>query len=155
MSSVRYHPPAVQYQLRPPQAPLRVVVCLWLLAAGLLVVWQWRTGPMPLAVRLGGGLCWVAAGLSIWQGARRAAKGLLAWDGGACWWQPAADGEWLLVQQLQLRMDLQSAMLLAWRSEGGWQYGWLMQASEPWRWGDWRRAVYSATTVVRTEHSRA
>jgi hypothetical protein len=45
-------------------------------------------------------------------------------------------------------------VLLAWRGTGGrWQHAWLLQRSVPWRWGDWRRAVYSAATVFRQTES--
>ena len=155
MGAARYLPPAVRYPLAFPRGPLWVAAGLWVLAAALLLAWQWVGGAVPWAVRLGGWLSWVLAGWAIQQGARGVAQGQLFWDGGAWWWQAPGAPEWQAVQQLRLRMDAQSALLLAWRSECGLQYGWLEQDAEPWRWGDCRRAVYSAATVSGTAPDRA
>lgn len=150
MASLRYQPPAVEYTLAQPWLVVLLMRGLWMVAAALLCAWLMGTGPLPVMVKVVGGLLWCGAGMAVWRSQPGVAQGLLRWDGGAWWWRPLGDMEWQPLELLQVHWDGQAAMLLQWRTATGRRhYGWVERRSAPWRWGDWRRAVYSATTVSR------
>lgn len=155
MTSPRYQPPAVRFPVRRPDAPLALGLLVWLAGAVLLGAWRVSSGPVPVWVPWAGGLGWLGAGWALLHSWRTAARGQLWWDGGAWWWSGAGD-EWLALASVQVRMDAQTAMWLAWRSAEGWvQQVWVARSSDPVRWGDWRRAVYSAATVSHMAGNRA
>lgn len=154
MPSAHHLPPAVRYPVERQRLPGYLGGLLWLLAAAVLLAWWRHSAPQPIGVLGVAGMLWLAAGGAQVHAWRTAPQGLLQWDGGAWWWQAQGDVEPQPLQVLQLRIDLQTAVLLAWRgTDGRWQHAWLLQRSAPWRWGDWRRAVYSAATVFRQTES--
>ena len=156
MASSRYQPPAVRYPVQRPHGPFCAGLAVWLCAAGLLGAWWAGSGPLAPGVLAMGWLLWLGAGGGLLYSWHAAAQGVLWWDGGAWWWQPAGAAQWQALDLVQVRMDAQSAMWLAWRPVGGRvRYLWVAQAGDPWRWGDWRRAVYSAATVSRMAGNRA
>ena len=154
MPSAHHLPPAVRYPVERHPAPWLALGLLWLLAAVLLLAWWGQGGAQPVGVLGAAGVMWLLAGGAQLHAWRTAPQGALQWDGGAWWWQSQGEAEPQQLQALQLRIDLQTTVLLAWRSaDGRWHHGWLHQRSAPWCWGDWRRAVYSAATVFRQAES--
>lgn len=155
MASLRYQPPAVRYPVLAPRWPVRLGACLWVLEGGVLLAWQLLAGPVPWLGLLLGWLVWVGVGALWWRHVRQMPQGRLQWDGGAWWWWPQSGAESLLLQSVQVRLDLQSAMWVAWQTmDGAWQSSWLLAGSDAAIWGDWRRAVYSAATVSALKQER-
>lgn len=155
MASIRYQPPAVRYPVPGLRWPLRLGAALWALEGGLLLAWQLWAGPLGWAVVALGWAQWIAVGGIWWRSAGRMPQGLLQWDGGAWWWWPQNGAEPQPLQAMQVRLDLQTAMWVAWQGmDGAWQSGWLQASSDGACWGDWRRAVYSAATVSPLREER-
>ncbi|MDR3005712.1 MAG: hypothetical protein LBV14_15940 [Acidovorax sp.] len=155
MASLRYQPPAVRYPAPVPRWLLWLGMALWLLEAVLLLLWQLLAGPLAWTVVLPGWLCWAGVGLVWWRSLRSVPQGALQWDGGAWWWWPQSGAEPIPLQAVQVRLDLQSAMWIAWQAaDGVWRFSWLQARSDAAIWGDWRRAVYSAATVSAFQQER-
>lgn len=109
------------------------ILALWVLVSS---AWGWR-----FAVSLLVAVCTGAAAFLNWQ---TRCNGQLAWDG-ECWhWDTPGD---LLVAQestLSVIADVQSGLLLLFETEGNTKrWLWVEQVSQPERWMDLRRAVYS------------
>lgn len=154
MPSAHHLPPAVRYPVERRLGPWLVAGALWWCAAALLLAWWGQGGASSAGALAAAGALWLLAGGAQVHAWRSAPQGQLQWDGGAWWWQAQGAVEAQQLQALQLRIDLQTVLLLAWRTaDGRWHHGWLHQRSAPWSWGDWRRAVYSAATVFRQAES--
>ncbi|WP_325345141.1 hypothetical protein [Xylophilus sp.] len=93
-----------------------------------------------------GWLTW-AIGLAWWLAAwRRSPRGQLAWTGAQWRWQPGSMPAGESAGQLAVRLDAQRFLLAAWQPlDGGGPacWFWLERRSDPGRWPDLRRAVYS------------
>jgi toxin CptA len=71
----------------------------------------------------------------------RSPAGVLCWDGLAWTWQGPRSSD---AGRPQVALDLQSRLLLQWRSDGGGKrWFWLARASDSAHWEALRRAVYS------------
>ena len=155
MASLRYQPPAVRYPAPVPRWPLYLGVVVWGAEGGLLVAWQLLSGPVTWMWVVLAWLVWVGVGLLWWRQLRRLPRGQLQWDGGAWWWWPQDGAEPLSLQVVQVRLDLQQAMWVAWQTtDEVWRFSWLQARSDTAIWGDWRRAVYSAATVSAFQQER-
>nr|WP_116605868.1 hypothetical protein [uncultured Albidiferax sp.] len=132
--------PSVSYPVGRSRFLAHVQLVLWLLGAATVAAWcaqvdmlGWRQ-----ALALASLVC---TGAFAWRGWRRMPVGGLYWDGQQWFWTGA--GEPLAVT-LQLHLDWQRYMLLSCQPPGAaLRWCWVEQASQPQRWRDLRRAVYS------------
>ena len=121
----------------------------WL--AGLAAALAWTLYDPAAGWRQGLAFALLAAcgafALAAW---RRSPVGTLAWDG----------GEWHFVQReqrlagrIELRIDLQARLLLAWvPAQGRTRHLWLERKLAPERWDALRRAVYSRACNDAAQH---
>lgn len=154
MTSPRYLPPAVRFPVYRPPGVLALGLLVWAASAALLWAWRANSGPVSGWVPWAGWVLWLAAGAALLYSWHVAPQGHLWWDGGAWWWRRLGQ-DWLALTEVQVRMDAQTVMWLGWRSPQGRHQAWVAQGSDPVRWGDWRRAVYSTATVSRMAGNRA
>lgn len=141
--------PSVSYPVGRSRFALACLGCLWLAGAAAAVAWWlqapgvgWRQALVLLAVLAGGLLA--AAG---WQ---RSAQGTLAWDGGGWRWEEAGpqEGATMRAGRPQVALDLQSRLLLRWRSDdASVRWLWLERDSAAAHWEALRRAVYSRAST--------
>jgi toxin CptA len=86
-----------------------------------------------------------ACGALAARGWRRSARGVLQWNGLVWEWE---EGTTVDTGQPRIALDLQSHLLLRWRSAGGaHRWLWARQESAPADWAALRRAVYSRATA--------
>ncbi len=116
---------------------LLLVVCL--LGCGVTLLWWVQVHPsLPRLVAVSGVflVATVLAGRSWW----RTPSGVLVWDGehwsGPGTRQPSE-------AQPDAAIDVQRGLLLHWREANPSRWIWLDRASDPQRWDNLRRAVYS------------
>jgi hypothetical protein len=109
------------------------VLALWVLVSS---AWGWR-----FAVALLVAVCTGAAALLSWQ---NRCSGQLGWDG-ECWhWDTLGDLPKAEESTLSVIVDVQSGLLLLFETAGNTKHWlWVEQVSQPERWMDLRRAVYS------------
>ena len=132
--------PSVSYPVGRSRFLARVQGSLWLLGAATVAAWcaqvdtlGWRQA-LALASL-------VFAGTLAWQSWRRMPVGGLHWDGQQWFWTDAGEPS---AVALELHLDWQRYMLLSCQSPGAaLRWCWVEQASQPQRWRDLRRAVYS------------
>jgi len=132
--------PSVSYPVGRSRFALGALAAVWLCGLAMALLWTlqadapgWRQALAFGAVGVGG----LAAGRA-WL---RSPSGQLAWDGGGwCWEQEVGHPE--------ITLDLQSRMLLRWRSDAG-AVRWLMpqRNAAPAHWDALRRAVYSPAST--------
>ncbi|MES2936478.1 MAG: hypothetical protein V4864_02275 [Pseudomonadota bacterium] len=144
--------PSVTYPVGRCRFAAVLAATLWCAGALVLAAWLaqtpgpgWRHGLAAAALAVGAALAWAA-----WL---RGARGVLAWDGGQWWWEPARHGQRSPAPQqggdIRVRLDLQRWLLLAWRGgPPGPNWLWLERERAPLHWDALRRAVYSR---ARTE----
>jgi hypothetical protein len=123
----------------------------WLLLAAAALAWglqsdvtPWRIAGMSGAV--------VLAGWIVWRDGRRMpGDGRLRWDG-AHWWvrMTPGDDEALLAAPPRVGLGASRWLLLGWREASGGPLRWAfaLEAAQPARWRDLRRAVYSARPEI-------
>ncbi|MBC7604803.1 MAG: hypothetical protein H7255_19375 [Ramlibacter sp.] len=134
-----HNAPPVTYPVGRSRFPGVLSLSLWVLGAVVALLWWigvddhgWRGAVIALALCASG----VVAGLGWW----RTPTAELHWSGDNWSWTEAGktrDGA------VATRLDLQRWMLLAFEAPGASRWLWLERASEPARWDDLRRAVYS------------
>ncbi|HSV78048.1 MAG TPA: hypothetical protein VLK85_02440, partial [Ramlibacter sp.] len=131
--------PSVSYPVgRSRFAGLLLLAC-WLAGALALLLWSWQSEATGWRQALGLGSC-VLVGLLAARSWLAARAGQLSWDGETWSWSAAtlpAGGT------VEVSLDLQHVMLLRWHGGGAAQWLWPEKASQPGRWDDLRRAVYS------------
>lgn len=138
-------PPAVSHPVGRSSGLLLLLGGLWLpgaLAAALFLSpalegeLRWPALGVLLLSLLGGAL----ALLAFWW---RQRPGLLSWDGAQWSWHEASAARPLTALRLQVRLDLQRALLLRVRgphAASGWL--WVQQGADPGRWHLLRCALY-------------
>ena len=135
-----HNAPSVSYPVGRSRFLARLQCVLWLLGVVAVAAWFWQLGALgwrqmlaAVGVALAG---WVA--MQSWW---RMPSGFLRWDGQQWFWM--GSGEPCEVR-IHVHLDLQRHLLLSLRSQSGVQlWCWVEQASQPQRWDDLRRAVYS------------
>ncbi|MBT9514001.1 MAG: hypothetical protein IV104_16805 [Acidovorax sp.] len=139
-------PPAVQYPLRRSLALGAVLVGLLLAGAGVLAAWVLGGVRSPLVVGTAAAGLWLTAAACALHFWLRQFVGVLRWDGQAWTQEGGPEGKifWALSRPPEVILDLQThlwvrAFPLGHR--GIWL--WLERSSQPERWMDMRRAVYS------------
>jgi len=140
------HPPAVQYPLQR-SAVLGALLVFWLLGSAMVLA-AW----VVLGARSAWAAGWVAAGLWLlalsgalhfWLGQF---SGLIHWDGQAWALETSRPGaiSWPLSGPPEVLLDMQTQLWLCVRPmERRRIWLWLERSSQPERWLDLRRAVYS------------
>lgn len=134
------HAPALQYPVTGAYLLRRATLCAVALVALILLAWVWQlpalgvSAPLLSAVWMLYGLCVSVAIRFVW----RMPQGRLQWDGAAWQWCDQCK------EALHVHCDIQVCMLLSLRARGhGHIWLWLERRTDPARWGDLRRAVYS------------
>ena len=120
-----------------------LLLACWGAGAGVLTLWV-LAGPV-LGLRSAAGLLLAACtGAAAWVSWQTRRNGHVAWDG-ECWhWDAGDDMSSSEESKLSVVADIQSALLLSFEAEGrAKQWLWVDRASQPERWMDLRRAVYS------------
>ena len=143
----RHSAPSVVYPVqRSPFLGWLLLACwgmgLGVLASWVLVspVWGWRAAAALLVVT-GASL----AALVSWYTNR---SGQLAWDGERWHWDSPGDFSSSEQSKVAVIVDVQSALLLLFETVSGTRHWlWVERASQPERWMDLRRAVYSPQRV--------
>src|SRR6218665_487219 len=138
------HPPAVQYPLQR-SAVLGALLVFWLLGSAMVLA-AW----VGVGARSAWGAGWVAAGpwaragaLYFWLGQF---SGLIRWDGRAWALETSRPGaiSWPLSGPPEVLLDMQTQLWLCVRPmERRRIWLWRERSSQPERWLDLRRAVYS------------
>ena len=141
--------PAVRYPLRRSAALGSALGLILLAGGGAGVAWAWQ-GAYSFTVGVMAAAClWVlvaAAAFHFWQ---RQWVGMLHWDGQAWALETTTpDGiSWALSEPPEVFLDLQTHVWLCATFVGRRRiWVWLERASQPERWLDLRRAVYSRAT---------
>lgn len=138
-------PPPVSHPAGRSPGLLLLLAGLWLPAAlaGMLLVHPTLEGEVrwpALGLFLLSGLGSAAGLLLFWW---RLRPGLLSWDGGQWSWREASAARSLLGLQLQVRLDLQHALLLrVRRPQAGPRWLWVQQGADAGRWHLLRCALY-------------
>ena len=141
--------PSVSYPVGRSRFAAGLLSLLWL--AGLAAVVAWTLSEPAAGWRQGLALVLVlACGLFALAAWRRSPAGTLAWDGGA--WNFAERGQ-RPGGRIELRIDLQARLLLAWvPAQGRTRHLWLERNAAPERWDALRRAVYSRANNDAAPH---
>lgn len=151
MTGLSRRAPAVQYPLGRSRLLGVVLGTLLVAGAGLLVAWILQ-GVQPLSqgrAAVAGACVWIAAvagALHFW---RRQFSGKLCWDGQT--WvlegDPLGSTVWVLDGPPMVQLDLQTHLWVCAFPSGRCRiWLWLERSSQPQRWMDLRRAVYSRAT---------
>ena len=134
-----YSAPSVSYPVGRSRFAGLLALVAWLSGCGTIALWWdqthepgWRQG-MALVVLAGVG------GYAVWTWLR-SPEGRLAWESDSWTWSTAKGTE---SGQVEVRLDLQSRVLLRWQSPGCSAWLWLHGASRPEQWDDLRRALHS------------
>ncbi len=115
------------------------ILALWTLSS---TAWGWRAS-VAAVVAAGTGL----AALMSWRASR---CGQLAWDGQSWHWDSLTRLCSSEQSKLSVVVDAQFALLLLFEAVSGTRHWlWVERKSQPERWMDLRRAVYSAHRVVK------
>lgn len=111
------------------------VLALWVLVSP---AWGWRAILAMLVA--------VCVGVTAWVSWRTSCSGQLTWDG-ECWhWDTFGDRSSSEDCTLSVVADVQSALLLLLEMPGYTRrWFWIERGSQPERWMDLRRAVYSSS----------
>ncbi|WP_156385624.1 hypothetical protein [Ramlibacter sp. Leaf400] len=134
--------PSVSYPVGRSSLVGALLLATWSL--GLLAGLAFAAGGAS-AARVGAALAaCLAAGAWAAGWWRAQPAGLLAWDAAA--WSWSAGGPAVESGSVQVVLDLQSLLLLRWRSPGRTRWLWVERARLPSRWDALRRAVYSRAT---------
>lgn len=139
----RHNAPPVVYPVKRSSAFGWCLLVFWAAGACVLVLWVqdsaalgWRTAVAPV-VAVGTSL----AALASW---RASCCGQLAWDGQYWHWDSPGDLSSSEQSKLSVIVDAQSALLLVVEAvSGATHWLWVERSSQPERWTDLRRAVYS------------
>lgn len=135
-----HNAPSVTYPVGRSRFLGRLQVALWLVGVAVVAAWcmqvdtlGWRQALAVVSLVLAGGFAW--------HGWRRMPAGRVHWDGQQWFWTCAAEP---YAVALSVHLDWQRHMLLCLQSVGAAPlWCWVEQSSQPQRWRDLRRAVYS------------
>ena len=146
MTRYSRRPPPVSYPLRRSAALAVVLGSLLLLGGGALVAWSVQGAVKPLVLMVGGWGLWVFGVAGAFQCWRSQFCGVLRWDGQH--WQVDAlhpqGVPWMLSRPPEVHVDAQTHLWMCVMPSGhGSIWLWLERSSQPERWMDLRRAVYS------------
>ena len=132
--------PSVSYPVG--RAPFAGALLVVLLSAGLAAVLAFSLQSDAVGWRqLAAWVALAASGLLAALAWLHSARGLLQWDGRGWQWQEGGSAQ---PGQPEIALDLQSRLLVRWRSESGRaRWLWLERKSAPSHWEALRRAVYS------------
>jgi hypothetical protein len=143
-------PPAVSYPFGRTRVFAFLLIGTHLTGAWACAAWylQMDAPDWRLALAL---LLWSTGVVWAWQTWRSAARGVLFWDGREWQLQVAGHSSPGLPT---VRLDWQGNMLMSWQPASGGPVQWIgvERASEPRRWDDLRRAVYSRAPSTATAH---
>ncbi|WP_394789483.1 hypothetical protein [Rhodoferax sp.] len=135
-----HNAPSVSYPVGRSRIQAGLQFALWLLGALAVTVWCLQVGHLGWRQMLAV-LAVVVAGVAAWWGWRRMGVGSLRWDGQQWFWTESGEPGPVRVSA---HLDLQQHLLLCLHTEyGGRIWCWAERQSEPQRWSDLRRAVYS------------
>lgn len=142
-----YNAPSVTYPVGRSRALGWLLAFVWLLGLAALVswavlaeAWVWRQGA--------GLFCLALCGLAAACSWRQMAESELCWDG-QDWHGGAPEGRSTASGRVTVHLDLQRHLLLCMRGAGrAKRWYWAEQSSQPQRWSDLRRAVYSRAKSV-------
>lgn len=139
-------PPPVSYVLRRSTALAMVLGCLLLAGCSVLAVWSIRGAGTSTWLVFVGWALWVLAVAMALQCWRSQFCGVLRWDG--LHWQlddlQPSGVPWPLFQAPEVLVDVQTHLWICVLPAGrGRVWLWLERSSQPERWMDLRRAVYS------------
>ena len=146
MTPLSRRPPPVQYPVqRSVVVGMALGGCL-LVSAAVLVAWGLRgAGPSWVPIFIAGCL-WLCAAAGAWHFWRHQFVGLLRWDGHVWALENLTQGglSWALIYPPEVQLDMQTQLWVAVSPEGSRRI-WLLlgRSSQPERWLDLRRAVYS------------
>jgi toxin CptA len=129
--------PSVTYPVGRSRFAAGLLLLTWLLGGVAIALWGLQT-QAPGWRLAAGALCWVTAGALAGAHWWRSPSGTLTWNGADWSWSGRADAG-----VLEVCLDLQRSMLVRHVASGESQWFWLERASQPQRWDDVRRAVYS------------
>ena len=146
MTRLSRRPPAVQYPLRR-SAALGVALGLLLSAgAGVLAAWALEGAGSSWGAMIFAACLWLPAAFGALHFWLRQFSGGIRWDGRAWMLEPAGDGgvAWTLSEPPEVLWDLQTRLGVRVSPLGRRRiWLWLERSSQPERWMDLRRAVYS------------
>ena len=132
--------PSVSYPVGRSRFALVALGLAWLVGLALAALWTLQADAPGWRQALAFGAAG-AAGLAAALAWRRSPSGRLAWDGGGWRWEEEGG-------RPEIALDLQSRMLLRWRSDAG-AVRWLAveRNAAPAHWDALRRAVYSPAST--------
>lgn len=146
MTRLARRPPAVQYLLRRSRALGVVLVSLLLAGAGVLAAWVAWGVRSPGVTGAAAACLWLAAAACALHFWLRQFVGVLRWDGQGWVLEGGPKGQlfWALSRPPEVILDLQSHLWVCVFPLGQHRtWLWLQRSSQPERWMDMRRAVYS------------
>ena len=131
--------PSVSYPVGRSSWAGRAIFIAWLLGTMGVAAWRWQ---VPAAANLSVVAVIAVAGFgaAACAGWWRSPQGVIAWGGEDWTWSSGAAEECGTPEAV---LDVQSALLLRWQSAGRTRWLWIERRSQPARWDDLRRAVYS------------
>ncbi|PJI96787.1 hypothetical protein CLU85_1543 [Acidovorax sp. 69] len=139
-------PPAVQYPLRRSFVLGAVLLGLLLAGAGVLVAWFLGGARYPSGIGIAAGCLWLVVAACVLHFWWHQLEGVLRWDGQAWTVEDDQHGKifWALSRPPEVILDLQGHLWVCAFPLGHHQtWLWLERSSQPERWVDMRRAVYS------------
>lgn len=135
-----HNAPSVTYPVGRSRFQLRLQCAVWWLGVAVVAAWCWRSG-VPLGRQMLAGAAVLLAGAGVLWGWWRAPVGSLRWDGQQWFWTVGGAS---VAVRVHARLDLQRHLLLALQPDPGRSFAcWVDCSSQPQRWRDLRRAVYS------------
>ena len=136
--------PSVSYPVGRSGFAARTYAALALLGLAAACAWTFQAQAFGWRQALAAGAALACAAFA-WSGWRRSPCGILRWDGSGWQWEEGGAAE---AGQPELALDLQTVMLLRWRThEGRTRWLWLERKSDVSHWEALRRAVYSRASL--------